>query len=205
VKYKCVFLGYLWRITELINKEMELVAVGIEPQREASREAIEFCERNSIAWFDARNIRKNHVLKNILNEKVDLVIVGAFGQILDTPILSAPRYGVINVHPSYLPEYKGKCPITEQLKNKEKTGGVTLHWMTEEIDSGEIILQQKIPINIDDDYQTVLSRCVGEAIKLFKELLRRPIPLRGYASNDKTLNPRLKDGLNHSALETGTG
>lgn len=161
---------------------------------------IEFCERENVRWFDARSIRSNVEFDRIVSDGVDLLLVGAFGQILDKRILNVARYGVLNFHPSLLPAYKGGSPIEEQILSGNLSGGVTLHWMTEEVDEGPIVKQEHVEIGLDDDYETVLENCVRKGETIVDELLKQPPdewPKQDHIQAEQgILSPRnQKDGL----------
>ncbi len=172
---RCVFLGYLWPMAGAIMRSSSavLVGCGIEPQRTKSQEMIDFCAREGVPWFDARSIRSNMEFNRIIGGGVDLIVVGAFGQMLDKRILAMPRYGVLNFHPSLLPAYQGGSPIEEQILAGDPCGGVTLHWMTEEVDAGPIVMSEGVHIGFDDDYSTVLNNCVSRAEIMMGRLLSR--------------------------------
>ncbi|MDD5431467.1 MAG: formyltransferase family protein [Candidatus Omnitrophica bacterium] len=176
-RYRCIFLGYLWKLARVIHNSnfVDLLAVGIEPQRKASSDAISYCNRYGLPWFDARNIRENTQFRQYLLSGVDFIVVGAFGQILDRNILESPRYGVLNIHPSLLPAYRGGSPIEQQIIAGERKGGVTLHWLAEEIDAGPIVTAKEVIIRQNDDYQMVLDRSIKAAEKLMRSLLGKPI------------------------------
>lgn len=91
-------------------------------------------------------------------ERVDLVVVVAYGKILKKEILLLPTYGCINVHPSLLPKYRGPAPIQWAIINGESHTGVTVMWMNEGLDSGNIILQEKVEISKTDNGATLSER-----------------------------------------------
>ncbi len=170
---RCVFLGYLWPLARSIIRSSNtvLLGCGIEPQRIKSQEMMEYCVREGIRWFDARSIRSNVEFDRIVSEGIDLIVVGAFGQILDKRMLDLPRYGVLNFHPSFLPAYKGGSPIEEQILAGDHCGGATLHWMTEQVDEGPIAMREEVYIGNDDDYVTVLNNAVSKAEIMMGRLL----------------------------------
>ena len=171
-EYKVIFLGYLWPLIEVLQslKNVSLVSVGLESTRKTSEITRLHCNDSGIETFDASMIRSNSNFNKLLNNGIDMIVVGAFGQILDKKILSSSNYGVINFHPSLLPAYRGGSPIEEMLIRGEKKGGVTLHWMSEEIDKGSIIANAAITISNDDDYMTLLEKGLQEGAYLLKEL-----------------------------------
>lgn len=174
---RCAFLGYSWRLAQALHESpaAELVAVGLEPQRLRATEAREFCERAGLAWFDARRIRESPRMSLLLEEGLDLLVVGAFGQILPARILEAPRLGTLNLHPSLLPAYRGGWPIEWQILQGERCGGATLHWMVEAVDAGPLALRRELPIGPRDSYDDVYTRAHAAGEELLRALLLEPV------------------------------
>ena len=85
----------------------------------------------------------------------DFIVVVAYGQILKKEILELPKYNCLNVHASLLPKYRGAAPINWAIVNGEKETGVTIMEMAEGLDTGDMILWESIPINLDDDYPNI--------------------------------------------------
>jgi len=80
----------------------------------------------------------------------DLIVVVAYGQILKQELLDLPARGCINVHASLLPKYRGAAPIQWAIARGERVTGVTIMHMAKKMDAGDIILQESVPIAIDD-------------------------------------------------------
>lgn len=100
-------------------------------------------EKNDIPYIEISNINSKISFKQIKKLNPDLIVVCIFGQILKKEILGIPRFGTINMHPSLLPEYRGSDPYFWVIKNAEKETGVTIHYIDEGIDTGDIILQER--------------------------------------------------------------
>ena len=77
---------------------------------------------------------------------VKIIVVAAFGQILSKEILELPRYGCVNVHASLLPKYRGAAPIQRSVLAADPESGVTIMYMAEECDAGDMLAQRAIPI-----------------------------------------------------------
>ena len=88
----------------------------------------------------------SEIINKIKNLNPDLVCVVAYGKILPKEILEIPKYGSINVHPSLLPKYRGSAPIQWAILNGDKKTGVTIMYLNEEMDAGDIILQKEVDI-----------------------------------------------------------
>ena len=102
---------------------------------------------------------------------LDLALVYAYGDFIPKKILNLPKYGFWNIHPSLLPKYRGTSPIATPLINGDKTTGVTIIKMDEEIDHGPIIAQENLTIE-DTDYRPDLERKLTDlGFEMFKKLI----------------------------------
>ena len=88
--------------------------------------------------------------------KVDLIVLAGYMRVLKNP--SAFHCPIINVHPSLLPKYKGIDAVEQALESGDDVTGCTVHIVTEELDSGRILLQGKVPIEKDDTVKTLTKR-----------------------------------------------
>lgn len=87
----------------------------------------------------------------ILNKKPDIIITCAYGSIVPKVVLDYPSYGCINVHASLLPKYRGASPVVASILNGEKETGITIMYMDEGIDTGNIIMSRSIEIEDNDN------------------------------------------------------
>lgn len=88
----------------------------------------------------------------------DVIVVAAFGQLLPPAVLKMPKYGCINVHASLLPKYRGAAPIHRAIINGERETGITTMFMDEGLDTGDILLQEAVPITDEDTAGTLHDR-----------------------------------------------
>lgn len=128
-------------------------------------------------------LRGSEELQQILDLQPDLVITAAFGQILPKALLDAPKLGCINVHASLLPKYRGGAPIHQAIIDGEKETGVTIMYMAEKLDAGDIISQKAIPIEEDDHTGSLFDKLsvVG------RELLKDTLPSIINRTNSRTV------------------
>jgi len=89
---------------------------------------------------------------------VDLLVSLACPQILRRDLLSVPARGAINLHGALLPDYRGLLPAFWVLANGESHTGVTVHYMSEEVDRGPIILQERVTVRAEDTVHTLVQR-----------------------------------------------
>ena len=95
-----------------------------------------------------------------LLESIDpeLIVVVAYGKILPKNVLDYPKYGCVNLHVSLLPKYRGAAPMQRAVMNGDKETGVTVMYMAEGLDTGDIISQVKFPIGDEDDFEAIHDR-----------------------------------------------
>ena len=141
----------------------------------------------NIAVFQPVRIRKDfEELKKI---DIDLIVTCAYGQIIPIEVLELPKYGCINVHASILPKYRGSAPIQWCLFNNDDVTGVTIMYMDEGMDTGDIIKIKEIPILESDNVGTLHDKLSI----LGRDLLLEVLP----TIFDKT-NDRIKQGKNYT-------
>ncbi|CAF3628563.1 unnamed protein product [Rotaria sp. Silwood1] len=109
----------------------------------------------------------------------DIGLVKRFAFRLNKTILSIPKYGFVNLHPSLLPKYRGPNPIGWQILNNEKFFGFTFHYMNTEYDTGRVILQGTRPLRPSDDFSSVyvqLPQILRENMATVFELMQKGYP-----------------------------
>lgn len=102
--------------------------------------------------FNSREAFDRAMLELLQNHQIDLCILAGFMRIL-TPTFTQ-KIPTINIHPSYLPAHKGMNAIKQSFDSGDGYGGVSVHWVNEELDGGEIILQKKLSIEQSDTLQS---------------------------------------------------
>jgi methionyl-tRNA formyltransferase len=103
----------------------------------------------------------------------DLFVVVAYGQYIPRNILDLPAKGSINLHPSLLPKYRGASPIQWALANGDEITGVTILYVSEKMDSGDLILQRTVPICPDDTALTLEPKLAEEGARLLAQAVRQ--------------------------------
>lgn len=123
--------------------------------------------------------------------KPDLIVVAAYGQILTKEILHLPKYGCLNIHASLLPKYRGASPIHAAIAAGERQSGVTIMWMDEGLDTGDILSQETVTIRRHETAQTLHDRLA----KIGADALLKALPLIETGSA-----PRTKQDKNKATL-----
>ncbi|AXN40482.1 methionyl-tRNA formyltransferase [Peribacillus butanolivorans] len=145
-------------LKRILDEGYDVIAVVTQPDRPVGRKKVLTpppvkveAEKQGIPVYQPEKIREKEDLEKIIALKPDLVVTAAFGQILPNELLEAPKYGCINVHASLLPELRGGAPIHYSiLQGKEKTG-ITIMYMAEKLDAGDILTQAEVTIEEEDN------------------------------------------------------
>ena len=193
---KIVFWGtpeYSLRSLEVINNSNhELVGVVTQPDKKRSRgnklipsPVKQYAIKNNILVMSPNQIKNNDDFSNQLKElKPDIFIVIAYGKILSKEILNIPKYGCWNAHASLLPRWRGAAPIQRALLSGDKYTGVGIMKMDEGLDTGDILIEEKIIIENNENLQTLKDKLS----ELSSKLIIKSIDLLNIKNNISELN-----------------
>lgn len=161
-------------LESLIQSELyQVVLVVTQPDRPKGRKRTltappvkEAAVKHGIPVFQPEKLREAY--EDIFAYEADLIITAAYGQLLPNELLEHPSYGSINVHASLLPELRGGAPIHSAILQGKQETGISIMYMVEKLDAGNIISQQSIPILPDDHVGTLHDKLsdVGAALLL---------------------------------------
>lgn len=113
-------------------------------------------------------------IESLLGEmEPDLIVVVSFGQILPKSTLEIPTLGSLNLHPSLLPKYRGAAPLQRVLINGEGETGVTVVWISERLDAGDIFLQERVEISEEENYGNLHDRLSKLGAKILIEAIEK--------------------------------
>ncbi len=187
---KIVFMGtpdFSTGILEMLIKEHEVIAVVTQPDRPVGRKKVltpppvkKVAVEHNIPVYQPEKLNHSPELEEIINLQPDLIVTAAFGQLLPKSLLDAPKYKAVNVHASLLPKYRGGAPIHYAVMNGEKKTGVTIMYMAEKLDAGNIISQDEIDIKENDTVGDVHDQLAV----LGTALLKRTLPTIFNGTND---------------------
>ena len=137
-------------------------------------EVKKYAIEKNIKVYQPEKLRENKEIVDILKDiNPDVICVVAYGKIIPKEILEIPKYGCVNVHPSLLPQYRGSAPIQWAILNGDKETGVTTMYLDEGMDSGDIILQTKTPIDKDETSGELWDRLSKIGAELLVETLEK--------------------------------
>ena len=163
-------------VLEALIENYQVVGVVTQPDKEVGRHheikptpVKEVALKNNIVVFQPQRIKKEY--QEILDLKADLIVTCAYGQMIPKEILEAPKYGCINVHASLLPKLRGGAPIHRAIINNETRTGVTIMYMVEKMDAGDILAQVDTPIYKEDNVGILHDRLSKMGAKLLIETI----------------------------------
>lgn len=140
----------------LFNSRHEIVAVVTQPDKPSERgNRVEFSEvkkyalSHGLSLFQFLKISRDGVV-DLRTLNPDLIVTAAYGQILSQEVIDIPKYGIINVHASLLPKYRGASPIQTAIINGDTQTGVTIMKTDIGLDTGDIISQETVDILPED-------------------------------------------------------
>ncbi|ANU17501.1 methionyl-tRNA formyltransferase [Planococcus maritimus] len=162
----------------LVEEGHTIVSVVTQPDRPVGRKKIltptpvkEQALELGLPIYQPEKLKDPEQAQKILDLEPDLIVTAAFGQILPTAILEAPTLGAINVHASLLPEYRGGAPIHQAIIDGKKETGVTIMYMVDRLDAGDIISQTTVPIEDTDHTGSMFEKLSTAGMDLLKETL----------------------------------
>ena len=188
-------------VLEGLLEEYQVVGVVTQPDKLVGRKQVktpspikELTSKHQIPVLQPEHIKTDY--QDILDLNPDLIVTCAYGQIIPKILLDAPKYGCINVHASLLPKLRGGAPIHKAIIDGYPKTGVTIMYMVEKMDAGDILRQKETIIQDDDTLATLTDRLSQMGKNLLLETLPdllqgtiKPIPQKEsevtYAYNIK--------------------
>ena len=159
-------------LQKLVENQVNVVAVVTAPDKPKGRgkkvatSAVkDYALQAGIPVLQPTNLKSEEFRSELGSYQADLQIVVAF-RMLPVAVWDMPRLGTFNLHASLLPQYRGAAPINWAIINGEKETGITTFFLKHEIDTGEIIFQEKEPITADDTVGTLYVRLMDKGAEL---------------------------------------
>ena len=164
----------------LINQGENVVGViTVEdaPNQKYPNPVKECAVEHSLALYQANYLKKAEAVDWVRNLQPDLLVLGFVTAFVPLQMIKLATHGGINYHPSLLPKYRGGSAINWAIINGETETGVTIHFIDEGVDTGPILLQEKVDISPDDTVKSVYFdklyplgiKMIAEAVRLIRE------------------------------------
>lgn len=186
---RAVFMGtpeFAVPILESLSEVVNVVLVVSQPDKPVGRKKIvtpspvkKLALEKGIEVVTPEKIRTDY--QAVVDAKPDIIVTCAYGQIIPREILELPRLGPINVHASLLPKLRGGAPIHRAIMEGYDKTGITIMYMDEHMDSGDIISQREVPITNEDTLDTLSAKLMS----LGSELLIETLPKIVEGTNER--------------------
>lgn len=158
----------------------------------------EFVKSRHQHFIEYDKLSSPELIAEIKALKVDIAVVCSFNNIIPKVFIDAIKDGILNVHPSLLPKYRGGNPYSWVIINNEKETGVTIHYISEDLDKGDIVYQQKVPISKDETMGTLFYRTNNLGCRMLLQALityekTGTLPRQKQPEGDFIKAPNIKD------------
>lgn len=161
-------LGLIFAWQRLCCFLIKAIAYSIPFYKERLSSSEDIASHLGVPMITAKNINSKEVIAELAVLEPDLLISACFAQILRKEALALPKIGSLNVHPGILPNCRGAMSYFHCLAQKHHYAGVTVHWIDEGIDTGEVISQSQFRLSPQMTQQTVLAKAALQGAKLLK-------------------------------------
>ncbi len=153
-------------------KKQSLVKVQLVISNNCKAKGLVIAKKNKIPSIHCvqRKNFENKVIKYLKN--IDIICLAGFMQVLDSKFVRKWRLRLINIHPSYLPAFKGLNAQNQAIEAKATYSGCSVHYVTSKIDSGKIILQKKVKILKKDNTESLSKKILIEEHKVYPRALQ---------------------------------
>ena len=122
--------------------------------------------------FPTREDFDRRIVEELKKRRVDLVCLAGFMRILSPYFVNQYRHRIVNIHPALLPSFPGMEAQRRALEHGVKFTGCSVHFVTEDVDAGPIIIQKVVPVRDDDDAETLAARILKQEHKIYAEAVR---------------------------------
>ena len=119
------------------------------------------------------NFAENKILNYMNKKNIKFICLAGFMKILSKNFIKKFKGKIVNIHPSLLPKYKGLNTYQRALKNKEKFAGCTVHYVTNKLDSGKVILQKKVKIKRNDTVNSLRKKVLKKEHQIYPSAIRK--------------------------------
>ena len=175
-------------LKRLVEDGHEICGVFTQPDKPRNRNKVtfspvkEYALSQDLTVYQPTKLRDGTALELVRSLAPELIVVVAYGRILPKDILDVPPLGCVNVHASLLPQYRGSAPINWAMLNGDTETGVSIMYMAEELDAGDVILTAKTPIDPEEDLPSLWDRLA----KAGAEALAEALPLLAAGTAPRT-------------------
>mgnify|MGYP001487180878 CR=1 FL=1 len=177
-KKTCIFIsGYGSNLKYLISNsrsENFPIKISLVVSDNKNAKGIFHAKKNSIPYLiintNKRNF-ENTILKELKKYKISFICLAGYMKIISKKFIKKFGKKIVNIHPSLLPKFKGLNTYSRVLQHKERITGCTVHYVSEKLDSGKIIVQKSFYINSNDNEETLKQKTQNLEYRVFPEAI----------------------------------
>lgn len=172
---KVIFFGaskFVIPILQILRTNFDLTLV-LTTEKEKTEAVPSYCLQHNIKFFSTKKLSEPTIRYTLHTIRSPLAVLAYFGLILPKEVLDIFPMGVINIHPSMLPKYRGPTPVQTTILNGDTETGVTIIKLDEQVDHGPILAQKKEPVLPDDTTESLHHRLFTTGASLCSDVLIR--------------------------------
>lgn len=157
---KAVFFGsskFVIPIIEVLCRNFDLCFV-VTTEKLPTDSIPSYCIKSKVCYYVATDFRNKNIISEIKGISPDIGVLASFGAIIPNEVLNLFPHGIINIHPSLLPKYRGPTPVQTAILNGDKKTGISIIKLDEEVDHGPILTQVEEPISKNDTSESLYDR-----------------------------------------------
>ena len=209
MKYRVLYLGIkpigekcFRYLIEREQKNIELKAIVSNESKDTvwwkSNRLYQYALNNGMPFLSSEKRNNEGIIKLIQENDVNCIISNGYNWIISKEVLEQVEYCAFNLHLAILPDYQGNFTYNHAILNGEKEYGITLHWMTEQVDQGEYIFMPRFPIDRNSTTKSLYEKSVNLGEECFAKLIdmmeentdipRHPMNGEGHFYNRKSLD-----------------
>lgn len=167
-------------LEKLQDSGHEIIGVVTQPDKQKGRGREMACSavkqqalQHDLMVYQPNKVKEEEFIQKVKELAPEVIVVAAFGQILPKAFLDIPSFGCINVHASLLPKYRGAAPIQYSILDGEEETGITIMHMDVGVDTGDMILQGKVPITPEETGGSLFDKMAVLGGELLMEALEK--------------------------------
>ncbi|HEX8965981.1 MAG TPA: methionyl-tRNA formyltransferase [Patescibacteria group bacterium] len=181
-----VFFGssaYVLPILEKLQKNFAISLV-VTTEKNLTDAVPSYCQKNNIEYISTTSLKNAELQKKIQQSRAPIAVLADFGLLVPQSVLDIFPKGIINIHPSLLPKYRGSTPGVSAIANGDTTTGISIMLLDKELDHGPILAQEKAEILPSDTGKALYERLFAQSAELLLPTLIK------YLDNKLTLKPQ---------------
>lgn len=155
----------------MLNENFDLSLI-VTTEANKIDEVPHYAIKNNISFISVKDLNSEDLLSKLKDMNAEVAVLGYFGRIVPQSLLSIFPKGIVNIHPSLLPSYRGPTPVQTAIINGEKETGTTLIVLDKDVDHGPILAQEKMNILDSDTTDTLHTKLFALGAKLIEKILK---------------------------------